>query len=66
MGTTLIGRVTIFADEFPNETTEETMLKRLQKVLNHIVDFYKELAKDCAVLYDRLKKKPPAWTTTHT
>lgn len=26
----------------------------------------KDLTKDCTVLYDMLKKKPPSWTTTRT
>lgn len=42
------------------------MLQRVWGSLNYIVDVYKDLAKDCAILCDRFKKKIPAWTPAHT
>lgn len=36
------------------------MLQRFLESLNYIADFYKNLTKECAVLYDRLKKKSRA------
>ena len=34
--------------------------------VNYIVDYYKNLAIDCASLYERLHKNPPPWSERHT
>lgn len=42
------------------------MLQKFLESLNYIADLYKDLARDCAILYDRLKKKLLEWTPVHT
>lgn len=42
------------------------MLQRFWGSLNWIADFYKDWAKICSFLYDKLKRKPSTWPTAHT
>uniref|UniRef100_A0A1S4D1I9 Reverse transcriptase/retrotransposon-derived protein RNase H-like domain-containing protein n=1 Tax=Nicotiana tabacum TaxID=4097 RepID=A0A1S4D1I9_TOBAC len=44
----------------------KTQLQRFLGSLNYISPFIKDLAKDTALLYERLKKNPKAWTDSHT
>ncbi|CAN4123322.1 unnamed protein product [Withania somnifera] len=55
-----------FASKFPDIITDRTMLQRFLR-LNYISPFYKNLSKDLAPLYERLKKnhKLP-WTDSLT
>ncbi|KAL4581677.1 hypothetical protein LXL04_006204 [Taraxacum kok-saghyz] len=55
-----------FADKFPDEIKDKTQLQRFLGSLNYISPFYKDLSIDSAILYDRLKKNPSAWTDNHT
>uniref|UniRef100_M1DCC1 Reverse transcriptase domain-containing protein n=1 Tax=Solanum tuberosum TaxID=4113 RepID=M1DCC1_SOLTU len=56
-----------FASKFPDIITDRTQLQRFLGSLNYISPFYKNLPRDLAPLYDRLKKdhqKP--WTNSLT
>ena len=55
-----------FAAKFPDEIKDKTQLQRFLGSLNYISPFYKDLSTDSAILYDRLKKNPGAWTNNHT
>nr|KAJ0208185.1 hypothetical protein LSAT_V11C500230730 [Lactuca sativa] len=55
-----------FAAKFPDEIEDKTQLQRFLGSLNYISPFYKDLSTDSAILYDRLKKNPGAWTNNHT
>ncbi|KAM3305443.1 hypothetical protein P3S67_012309 [Capsicum chacoense] len=62
-----IQRVLEFATKFPDEIIDKKQLQRFLGSLNYISPFYKNLSRDLAPLYDRLKKdhKTP-WTPAHT
>ena len=62
-----IQRVLEFAKKFPDVITDKKQLQRFLGSLNYISPFYKNLSRDLAPLYDRLKKdhKTP-WTQAHT
>ncbi|XP_049397216.1 uncharacterized protein LOC125861339 [Solanum stenotomum] len=64
---TPIQRSIDFASKFPNLITDRTQLQRFLGSSNYISLFYKNLSRDLAPLYDRLKKnyKSP-WTDSHT
>ncbi|XP_059284734.1 uncharacterized protein LOC132038027 [Lycium ferocissimum] len=61
-----INRSIEFASKFPDNITNKTQLQRFLGSLNYISPFYKDLAKDTSILYDRLKKNPKPWTDAHT
>ncbi|KAG5570655.1 hypothetical protein H5410_060421 [Solanum commersonii] len=46
--------------------TNKTQLQRFLGSLNYIAPFVKDLAKDTAILYDRLKNNLNAWSDDHT
>uniref|UniRef100_M1DGM3 Reverse transcriptase/retrotransposon-derived protein RNase H-like domain-containing protein n=1 Tax=Solanum tuberosum TaxID=4113 RepID=M1DGM3_SOLTU len=56
-----------FASKFPDIIIDRTQLQRFLGSLNYISPFYKNLSRDLALLYDRLKKdhKKP-WTNSLT
>ncbi|WMV41076.1 hypothetical protein MTR67_034461 [Solanum verrucosum] len=56
-----------FASKFPDIITDRTQLQWFLGSLNYISPFYKNLSRDLALLYDRLKKdhKKP-WTNSLT
>ncbi|KAG5602714.1 hypothetical protein H5410_034084 [Solanum commersonii] len=64
---TPIQRSIEFASKFPDIITDKTQLQRFLGSLNYISPFYKNLSRDLAPLYDRLKKdhKKP-WTNSLT
>ncbi|KAL3359794.1 hypothetical protein AABB24_016335 [Solanum stoloniferum] len=64
---TPIQRSIEFASKFPDIITDRTQLQRFLGSLNYISPFYKNLSRDLAPLYDRLKKehKKP-WTDSLT
>jgi len=64
---TPIQRSIDFASKFPDVITDRTQLQRFLGSLNYISPFYKNLSRDLAPLYDRLKKdhKSP-WTNSLT
>uniref|UniRef100_A0A7N0TD12 Reverse transcriptase domain-containing protein n=1 Tax=Kalanchoe fedtschenkoi TaxID=63787 RepID=A0A7N0TD12_KALFE len=53
-----INRSIEFASKFPDEILEKQQLQRFLGSLNHISIYYKNLASDTAILYERLKKNP--------
>nr|XP_016504724.1 PREDICTED: uncharacterized protein LOC107822681 [Nicotiana tabacum] len=61
-----INRSIEFASKFPDIITDKTQLQRFLGSLNYISPFIKDLAKDTALLYERLKKNPKACTDSHT
>ena len=61
-----ISRSIEFASKFPDEILDKTQLQRFLGPLNYIAEFYKDLRKTCQPLFDRLKDKPPPWSSTHT
>lgn len=61
-----INRSIDFADKFPDEITNKTQLQRFLGSLNYISSYYKNIAQDTAILYDRLKKDPKPWSDYHT
>nr|XP_016455443.1 PREDICTED: uncharacterized protein LOC107779508 [Nicotiana tabacum] len=61
-----INRSIEFASKFPDVITDKIQLQRFLGSLNYISPFIKDLAKDTALLYNRLKKNPTAWTDNHT
>lgn len=61
-----INRSIEFASKFPDIILDKTQLQRFLGSLNYISPFYKNLASDTAILYDRLKKNPSSWTDSHT
>jgi hypothetical protein len=61
-----ISRSIEFASKFPDVITDKTQLQRFLGSLNYISDYYKNLAEDTAILYNRLKNKPGPWTENHT
>ena len=61
-----INRSIEFASKFPDEILKKTQLQMILGSLNYISPFYKDLAKDTAILYDRLKKSLSPWTKDHT
>ncbi|KAG5615565.1 hypothetical protein H5410_015389 [Solanum commersonii] len=64
---THIQRSIEFSSKFPDIFTNKTQLQRFLGSLNYISPFYKNLSRDLALLYDRLKKdhKKP-WTNSLT
>ncbi|XP_060192569.1 uncharacterized protein LOC132622066 [Lycium barbarum] len=60
-----INRSIEFASKFADIITDKTQLQRFLGSLNYISPFYKDLAKNTAILYDRLKNPKP-WTDDHT
>ncbi|WMV19175.1 hypothetical protein MTR67_012560 [Solanum verrucosum] len=64
---THIQRSIEFASKFPDIITDRMQLQRFLGSLNYISPFYKNLSRDLASLYDRLKKdhKKP-WTNSLT
>ncbi|KAG5587017.1 hypothetical protein H5410_047451 [Solanum commersonii] len=64
---TPIQRSIEFASKFPDIITDKTQLQRFLKSLNYISPFYKNLSRDLALLYDRLKKDhKKLWTNSLT
>ncbi|XP_060202143.1 uncharacterized protein LOC132630590 [Lycium barbarum] len=61
-----INRNIELASKFPDIITDTTQLQRFLGSLNYISPFYKDLAKDTSILYDRLKKILKLWTDAHT
>ena len=61
-----IDRAIQFADKFPDVITEKTQLQRFLGSLNYVVNFYKDMRKQCKPLFDRLKSNPPPWSDIHT
>ena len=61
-----IDRAIQFADKLPNVITDKTQLQRFLGPLNYVVDFYKDIRKQCKPLFDRLKSNPPPWSDVHT
>ncbi|KAK2424968.1 hypothetical protein QL285_035270 [Trifolium repens] len=61
-----ISRSIEFASKFPDVITDKTQLQNFLGSLNYISDYYKNLAEDTAILYNRLKNKPGPWTENHT
>ncbi|XP_060202030.1 uncharacterized protein LOC132630475 [Lycium barbarum] len=61
-----INRIIEFASKFPDIIIDKTQLQRFLGSSNYISPFYKNLAKDTSILYDRLKKIPKPWTDDHT
>ena len=61
-----INRAIQFADKFPNVITDKTQLQTFLGSLNYVVDFYKDMRKQCKSLFDRLKSNPPPWSDFHT
>jgi hypothetical protein len=61
-----ISRSIDFASKFPDKILEKKQLQRFLGSLNYISDFYKDLAQDTAVLYNRLRKNAGPWTEIHT
>ncbi|CAK8530641.1 unnamed protein product [Lathyrus sativus] len=55
-----------FASKFPNIITDKKQLQRFLGSLNYIADYYKNLAKDTAILHTRLGKNPGPWTNKHS
>ena len=55
-----------FASKFPDHITEKTQLQRFLGSLNYVSDYYNNLAKDTAILYNRLKKDPEPWSEKHS
>ncbi|XP_049378146.1 uncharacterized protein LOC125842909 [Solanum stenotomum] len=64
---TPIQRAIDFASKFPDVIIDRTQLQRFLGILNYISPFYKNLSRDLAPLYDRLKKdyKSP-WKDSYT
>ncbi|CAL2278305.1 unnamed protein product [Prunus armeniaca] len=60
-----IDRAISFADKFPDEIRDKQQLQRFLGSLNYIKDFYKDLAQDSKLLYQRLKKNPVPWSDEH-
>ncbi|XP_049391499.1 uncharacterized protein LOC125855887 [Solanum stenotomum] len=54
---TPIQRSIEFASKFPDIITDRTQFQRFLGSLNYISPFYKNLSRDMAPLYDRLKKE---------
>jgi len=52
-----INRSIEFASKFSDEITDTKQLQRFLGALNYVADYYKDLAKDTKILYDRLRKK---------
>ena len=47
--------------------TDKTQLQRFLGSLNYVSDFYKDVRKQCKLLFNRLKSKPPPpWSDVHT
>ncbi|KAG5585086.1 hypothetical protein H5410_045520 [Solanum commersonii] len=64
---TPIQRLIDFSSKFPNIITDKMQLQRFLGSLNYISSFYKNLSRDLALLYDRLKKDHKApWTDSVT
>lgn len=64
---TPIQRSIDFASKFPDVITDKIQLQRFLGSLNYIFSFYKDLSRDLAPLYDRLKKGHNLpWTDSHT
>ena len=61
-----IQRALAFADKFPDELKDRKQLQRFLGCLNYVADFFPNLRRTCALLYNRLRKKPKPWTTQHT
>uniref|UniRef100_A0A1U7XF01 Uncharacterized protein LOC104238069 n=1 Tax=Nicotiana sylvestris TaxID=4096 RepID=A0A1U7XF01_NICSY len=61
-----INRSIEFASKFTDIITDKTHLQRFLGRLNYISPFIKDLAKDTALLYERLNKNPKSWTDSHT
>ena len=61
-----IDRAIWFVDIFPNVITDKTQLQRFLGSLNYVVDFYKDLRKNCKPFFDCLQSNPPLWTNIHT
>ena len=61
-----IDRAIQFANKFPNVITDKTQLQRFLGSLNYVVDFYKDMRKQCKPLFDLLQNNPPPWSDVHT
>lgn len=61
-----INRYVDFTDKFPDVLMEKTQLQRFMGSVNYIANYYKNLAIDCAPLYEHLRKNPPPWSERHT
>ena len=61
-----IDRAIQFADKFPDVIIDKIQLQRFLGSLNYVADFYKDMRKQCKLLFDRLKSNPPHWSDVHT
>ncbi|KAI3808514.1 hypothetical protein L1987_24465 [Smallanthus sonchifolius] len=61
-----INRSIEFGSKFSDEIYDKTQLQRFLGSLNYILPYYKNLAEDTAIIYDRLKKNHQPWTENHT
>ena len=61
-----IDRAIQFVDKFPDVITNKTLLQRFLGSLNYVADFYKDMRKQCKLLFDRLQSNPPPWSDVHT
>ncbi|KAK9671692.1 hypothetical protein RND81_12G048200 [Saponaria officinalis] len=55
-----------FGSKFPDIIIDKTQLQRFLGSLNYISPYYKDIAKDTAILYERLKKNAKPWTDDHS
>ncbi|XP_015164425.1 uncharacterized protein [Solanum tuberosum] len=60
-----INRSIEFASKFPDILTNKTQLQRFLGSFNYVAPFIKDLAKDTAIVYERLKTNPKAWSYKH-
>ena len=61
-----IDRAIQFVDKFPDVITNKTQLQRFLGSLNYVADFYKDMRKQCKLLFDQLQSNPPPWSDVHT
>jgi hypothetical protein len=61
-----IHRSVEFASKFPNIISDKKQLQRFLGSLNYISNYYKDLANDTSILYNRLRANPGPWTNKHT
>lgn len=55
-----------FANKFPYKILGKTQLQRCLGILKYVIHLYKDCAKDCKVLNERLKKEQYPWSHKHT
>ena len=59
-------RSLVFVDQIPDEIKDKKQLQRFLGCLNYVSDFFPNLRKLCAPLYQRLRKNSVPWTEEHT